>query len=88
MLVDKAVRLVFARAGLRENEDYRRLASGGKGIRVVSSFLTQTEEEAKLLEEHIYFVAEETWIEVDKKPNIIKKLKKELSNYKKEKRKK
>ena len=87
-LVDKAVILVLARAGFAEGKDYRRLASGGKGIRVVTTFLTQSEEEAKLIEEHIYFIAEETWVKVDKKPNTIKKLEEELSNHEKEQREK
>ena len=83
-LVDKAVRLVFARAGLKEGRDYRRLISGGKGIRVVTTFLTQAEEEAKLLQEHVYLIAEETWIGVDKKPKLIEELEEKLSGYEKE----
>ena len=87
-IVDKAVKLVFARAGFAEGKDHRRLASGGKGIRVVTTFLTHTEEEAKLLQEHIYLVAEETWVDVDKKPKLIEELEEKLSNLEKERREK
>ena len=83
-LVVQAARKVFQAAGFREGEDFRVVATGGKGVRVTWCYLFPSQEDVALLRERIARLAEEVHVLAPRAPRIVRESWEKLAEVKKE----